>query len=76
MERHAAAQRVTLRLACGVDRVDLVVRDDGTGFDPAAVDPERYGLTGMAERAALINATLEVHSRPGGGTEVWCTLER
>lgn len=76
VERHAAAQRVALRLACGVDRVDLVVRDDGAGFDPAAVDPERYGLTGMEERAALIGATLQVHSRAGGGTEVWCTLER
>ncbi|MGD8626851.1 MAG: sensor histidine kinase [Anaerolineae bacterium] len=76
VERHAAARQVTLRLACGADRIDLVVRDDGAGFDPAAVTSERYGLTGMHERAALIDATLEVNSRPGGGTEVWCSLER
>jgi nitrate/nitrite-specific signal transduction histidine kinase len=30
----------------------------------------------MQERAAMIGATLEVNSCPGGGTEVWCSLER
>jgi signal transduction histidine kinase len=76
VERHAAAQQVTVRLAFGSDRIDLVVRDDGVGFDPAAVDPDRYGLTGIQERAAMIGAKLKVHSRPGGGTRIWCSLER
>ena len=76
VERHAAAQQVTVRLAFGSDRIDLVVRDDGVGFDPAAVDPDHYGLTGTRERAAMIGATLKVHSRPGGGTRIWCSVER
>jgi signal transduction histidine kinase len=76
VERHAAAQQVAVRLAFGNDRIDLVIRDDGVGFDPAAVDPDRYGLTGIQERAAMIGATLKVHSRPGGGTRIWCSLER
>jgi signal transduction histidine kinase len=76
VERHAAAQQVEVRLACGSDRIDLVIRDDGVGFDPAIIDPDRYGLTGMQERAGMIGATLEVDSHPGGGTEVWCTLKR
>ena len=76
VERHAAAQQVTVRLAFGNDRIDLVIRDDGVGFDPAAVDPDRYGLTGIQERAAMIGATLKVRSRRGGGTEVRCSLGR
>lgn len=76
VERHANAQQVEVRLDCGADRFDLVIRDDGTGFDLATVDLERYGLTGMRERAAMIGAAVEVNSRPGGGTEVWCTLKR
>lgn len=76
VERHAAAQQVTVRLAFGADRIDLVIRDDGVGFDPAAVDHDRYGLTGIQERAAMIGATLKVHSRPGGGARIWCSLER
>ncbi len=76
VERHAAAQQVDMRLACGSDRIDLVVGDDGVGFNTVAVHWDHFGLTGMRERAGIIGATLQVSSRPGGGTEVWCTLER
>jgi len=76
VEYHAAAQQVTVHLAFGTDRIDLLIRDDGVGFDPTAVDPDRYGLAGIRERAAMIGATLKVHSRPGGGARIWCSLER
>ncbi len=76
VELHAAARQVAVRLAFGSDRIDLEIQDDGVGFDPTAVDPDRYGLTGMQERAAMIGATLEVISRPAGGTRVWCTVPR
>ena len=33
VERHTAAQQVAVRLAFGNDRIDLVIRDDGVGFD-------------------------------------------
>ncbi len=76
VECHAAAQHVSVRLAFGSDCVELGIRDDGLGFDLAAVEPDRYGLTGMRERAALIGAELVVSSKPGMGTEVWCRLGR
>ena len=76
VERHAVANEVAVRLASGVDRTDLVVQDDGVGFDPDAVDPNRFGLAGMHERAAMIGATLEVDSRHNSGTEIWCSLPR
>jgi len=76
VERHALARQVNMRLSFGAERIDLMVRDDGTGFDPEAVDADRYGLLGMQERAAMIEARLEVNSTAGGGTEVWCSLER
>lgn len=76
IERHAAAQRVMVRLAFGQDRTDLEITDDGVGFDLALVSDDRYGLTGMRERAALIGATLEVASAPGQGSRVVCSLRR
>jgi signal transduction histidine kinase len=76
VERHAKAQRVEVRLDFGADRIDLMVRDDGTGFDPEMVELERYGLTGMHERADMIGATLDIKDHPRGGTEVWCILKR
>ncbi|MFC2037299.1 histidine kinase [Chloroflexota bacterium] len=76
VERHADAQHVRVRLEYAADRTILTIQDDGRGFDPGPVDPDRFGLAGMSERAAMIGATLEVNSRPGGGTEVWCSLKR
>jgi signal transduction histidine kinase len=76
VERHAAARQVTVRLAFGINRTNLVVCDDGVGFDFAAVEPQRYGLTGMQERVAMIGASLQTHTRAGGGTEAWCSLAR
>ena len=76
VERHARAGQVNLRLEYGADSTDLILRDDGVGFDASEVDLDRYGLTGMRERAAIIDAKLEVSSNPGGGTEVWCSLRR
>ena len=70
------AANVSARLDFGLDRIDLVIEDDGTGFDPSSVGGDRYGLTGMAERANMIGATLEVTSQPGNGTRIWCLLPR
>ena len=76
VERHAEAQRVNVRLDFGADRIDLIVHDDGTGFDPGMVDLERYGLTGMRERAHMIGGEINITSYPESGTEVWCILKR
>ncbi len=48
----------------------LEVRDDGTGFDPAAVNGGGFGLRTMRERAAELGGTLTVRSAPGAGTTV------
>ena len=51
----------------------LTVRDDGRGFDVGAVAARgrrNFGLQFMQERAELVGARFEVHSRPDGGTIV------
>lgn len=70
VERHANATYVSMSLAQQGAIVCLRIADDGAGFDPAAVPPERYGLAGMHERAQAIGATLTVQSMPGRGTVV------
>jgi two-component system, NarL family, sensor kinase len=74
---HANASRIDVELD-GVDdgHVVLRVRDDGTGFDPAVRDDERYGLRGMEERARLIGGTLRVESSPAAGTLVEAVVPR
>jgi signal transduction histidine kinase len=70
--RHAAANRVAVRLDDRDGRLVLEIQDDGVGFQPA--DPElrskHLGLTSMEERAARIGARLGIDSTPGRGTTV------
>jgi NarL family two-component system sensor histidine kinase YdfH len=68
--RHSQASHVLVRLAEKDGLLELVVEDDGVGFDPAQVDPGCYGLAGMRERAEQIGASLKVESEGGKGTRI------
>jgi signal transduction histidine kinase len=71
--RHARAQHLRLSLIRRkrTGRLVLEIRDDGVGFEPGTHAAARsLGLRGMAQRASLAGATLEVRSRPGEGTRV------
>jgi signal transduction histidine kinase len=68
--KHAGASTVRLRVDACDGRVLLEIRDDGVGFDPAAVPPGHLGLDSMRSRAAEIGAQLTIVSTAGGGTSV------
>lgn len=69
--RHAQASKVTVSLVNG-DMLEVVVRDDGHGFDPDARTHRgrRLGLTSMRERASAIGGLLTITSAPGEGAMV------
>lgn len=71
--KHAHASRVDIMLETRDGAVVLVVEDDGVGFDPGDTEiRERgIGLLGMAERAGLIGAEIQVESTPGDGTAIF-----
>src|SRR5918997_671889 len=68
--RHAAASRVTIRLVSTPEAVNLLVEDDGRGFDPSQVPEGRHGIVGMRERVEMLGGALRVDSGPEGGTRV------
>jgi len=69
--RHSNARHVDVTLARHDSMLELAVSDDGEGFDAGGCDrPGSFGLVGMAERARLIGATLEIDGAPGQGTTV------
>jgi signal transduction histidine kinase len=75
--KHADARRVSVRLRLTPTAAELLVEDDGSGFDPSTVPPGHLGLGIMQERCARIGAELAVDSHPGGGTRVrarWSAL--
>jgi len=67
VERHAEANKLCMRLSYDTG-VTVRIEDDGQGFDPAAVDPDRYGLVGVHERATLVDGRVTVASAPNEGT--------
>ena len=70
--RHSGAETIDVRLSDHDGVLELEVADDGAGFDAAApaLRGRHLGLTSMDERAALLDATLQVRSQPGAGTTV------
>ena len=74
--RHAKAEHVHIQLAEVDGRVRLSMRDDGQGFDPAAVGAGHHGLLGMRYRMESLGGTLQLLSSPGLGTQVLAQLPR
>jgi len=68
--KHARASQASVDLHCQPERVTLCIRDDGIGFDPGDVLPDRLGAGIMRERAEGIGAAFEIQSQPGQGTQV------
>jgi two-component system sensor histidine kinase UhpB len=71
--RHSRARSVRIAIECDPSQVRATIEDDGIGFDPEALreapDASKHlGLTGMEERAALLEGTVTLDSRPGAGT--------
>jgi two-component system sensor histidine kinase UhpB len=65
--QHADASNVEVDMSGNGDGLRVKIRDDGRGFD-SDVERDGTGLLGMAERARLVGARLDVRSRPNGGT--------
>jgi two-component system, NarL family, sensor histidine kinase UhpB len=71
--KHAPDAEASLTLRYENDRVEVVIRDHGAGFEVGSVEStegHHVGLAGMSERAALIGAQLQIRSDQGIGTTV------
>ena len=84
--RHARAGAVIVEInggECGTE-IEVIVRDDGAGFDPArprlpgargaGAGLGGSGLWGMRERVELLGGSFGIDSAPGAGTRIAATL--
>ena len=71
--KHADPTRISVTVSRNEASVEVIVADDGRGFDPAAT-ARSFGLVGMEERVTLPGGKLEIESAPGRGTEVRAEL--
>src|SRR6185503_16259916 len=68
--KHAAASRAQVLARCERGELELVVADDGRGFDAAAPESDGSGLRGLRDRVELFGGRIDIGSRPGRGTRI------
>lgn len=78
VQKHARARKVTVKLEVLAEKVNVVVKDDGCGFDVEEVLSGKregvYGLMGMRERVQLLDGSLSIRSASGYGTAVTISI--
>lgn len=72
IRKHAGVSTAEIVLSESEERVEILIKDEGQGFDR---DRELnkaagYGIAGMQERVDLLGGTIEILSEPGAGTRV------
>jgi signal transduction histidine kinase len=77
-ETHASAARVSLEARQFEDHLEIIILDDGRGFELDAEGKPRgssgLGILGMHERAVQLGGTLDIESASGRGARVRLTL--
>ncbi|NCC30814.1 MAG: PAS domain S-box protein, partial [Chloroflexia bacterium] len=77
--KHAQASEVSIILDRDIDRVRVIIEDDGLGFNMPAnwdtlVETQQLGLIGMHERVTLLGGDLTIESAPGSGTSIFALI--
>jgi PAS domain S-box-containing protein len=75
VSRHAQAKNVGIKLREDANEIELVIADDGIGFNQSLVRKrasrgESFGLLGIRERVELLGGRAEIRSEPGHGTTI------
>lgn len=69
--KHAHANNVQVEIVKGEDHLELIIADDGVGFDDEARNkPNSFGLRGIHERIEHLGGTVTIASTPGRGTQI------
>lgn len=68
--KHSAATRAKLEVRITTTRLEVIVTDNGHGFEPGTTDRFSNGLVNMRDRMAGIGGSCHIESHPGAGCRV------
>jgi PAS domain S-box-containing protein len=77
--KHAQAKTVTVKVNKGIDAINIIIEDDGKGFNMKInllknISKKGLGLSTMTERAKLLKGFLDLWSEEGKGTRITLTV--
>jgi signal transduction histidine kinase len=73
--KHSGADRMSLFFEVEDDALEVYVTDQGTGFAPDDVPPDRKGIShSIRSRMEKVGGVVDIESEPGEGTEVLLRL--
>ncbi len=73
VHKHTNANEVVIKIEFMPEKLNVLVRDNGQGFDPDQIDLEEksgYGIMGMKERVHLMKGNMQIKSQKGNGTQI------
>jgi len=72
--KHARARQISLHLLDSNQQIELIIADDGIGFDRAKAAHAGLGLVGIEERVRELGGAIGVQSAPDHGTTIRITI--
>lgn len=68
--KHGKPNLIIVKLEWLCDEINVVVKDNGVGFDTESVREGSFGIIGMKERIDLLKGSLKISSSIGKGTTI------
>jgi signal transduction histidine kinase len=68
--KHAEATELRLRIAANEERLEIILEDNGRGFEQAPAAEGADGLRNMRQRMTDIGGQCWIQGRPGAGAKV------
>lgn len=68
--KHGKSKDIWVKLEWIQHAVNIVIKDDGVGFDPQDVKDHSFGIIGMRERIELLHGKMTIQSEINRGTTV------
>ena len=68
--KHSGAGLLTIQLIRYPGNINIVVEDNGKGFDQASARGQGMGMSNIISRVGYLRGVMDIDTRPGGGTTV------
>lgn len=70
IRKHSQADTVLFNFSTNQTEWEMVINDNGIGFDVTKVHPNKYGITMLKERSESLNSHFQIITRENAGTKI------